>query len=212
MDEFLQMLPKLARKETVPEIPKKLRLYAHFFGQRKVTEYLSDYYIGQGRERTLLYLPCIYMREEFHYLRRAAGIPKKQISLVLIDSNDARTDYFLHEFLEQLNFLTIVTERKEYFESLTERAFQELGLLIDLAYPWEKRAVRGNLFWDFSDVFKNINANVTVGQYELSAPLAESLLVPENFPFRESRCTELREWCKKSGWHITWHVTIPENH
>lgn len=245
MDEFLQMLPKLARKETVPELPKKLRLYAHFFGQRKVTEYLSDYYMEQSEKRTPFYLPCVYMREEFRYLCRYAGIRKNQVSVILIDTNDARTDYFLYEFLEQLNFLTIVTQRRGYFESFTERAFQELGLLIDLAEPWPGRPLRGNLVWDFSDSLQSAECypegsicfapckrkrkmkelleqcptvtavgapSVVIGPYELPAPMAESLLAPEKFPFRKSRCEELRQWCIRSGWHIKMSVQKLENH
>lgn len=235
MDDFQKKLPTLAREETRPEIPAKVRFRARFFGKQQLFEYLSDYYMEQSMRRTPFYLPCIYMKEEFHYLCRYAGIPKKQISAVLIDANDARSDYFLYEFLESLNYLTIVTERREYFEGLAERAFQELGLLIDLVCPWEEKSLRGNVVWDFSkqqqkaDCYpegsicfvpcksrrrlKELRENcptittagaptIVIGPYELSSSMAESLLVPEKFPFRKSRCEELRQWCIRSGWHI----------
>lgn len=243
MDDFQKKLPMLAREETRPEIPAKVRFYARFLGKQQHLEYLSNYYMEQSTRRTPFYLPCIYMKEEFNYLCRYAGIPKKQISVVLIDANDARSDYFLYEFLESLNYLTIVTERGEYFEGLAERAFQELGLLIDLVGPWEEKRLRGNIVWDFSkqqqktDCYpegsicfapcksrrklKELQENcptvtitgapaIVVGGYELSASMAESLLVPDKFPFRKSRCEELRQWCIRSGWHLKISAQKPE--
>ena len=235
MDDFRKKLPMLAREETRLEIPVKVRFRARLFRKQQHWEYLSDYYMEQASKRTPLYLPCIYMKEEWNYLCRYAGIRKSQVSAVLIDANDARTDYFLYEFLESLNYLTIVTERREYFENFTERAFQELGLLIDLVCPWEAKKLLGNLVWDFSgklqsaDCYpqgsicfapcknrrklKAVRENcptvaavgapaVVIGPYELSASLAESLLVPDKFPFRKSRCEELRQWCMGNGWHM----------
>lgn len=235
MDDLLKKLPKLAREETKPEIPAKLRLYARVFGKRHLAEYLSNYYAEQSEKRIPFYLPCIYMREEFNYLCRYAGIRKNQVSAVLIDANDARTDSFLYEFLEQLNYLTIVTQRREYFEGFAERAFQELGLLIEIVCPWEEKKLCGNLVWDFSEKMQYVEyypeesicflpcktkremekfqvqcptasavgaPAVVIGMYELSASMAETLLVPAGFPFRKSRCEELRKWCGRNGWHI----------
>ena len=105
----------------------------------------------EPEDRVPFYLPYIYMKECFNYLRRYGKIPKRQINMVLIDDGDYKTDYFLGEFLEECNYLTIITNRVEYFESLQERAFQELGLLIDLLLPWEEKNLQGNLVWDFTE-------------------------------------------------------------
>ena len=142
---------KLARPETLPEIPRKIRWKARFFGKQILLQYLKDYYERESMERVPFYLPYIYIKENFDYLRRFAKIPRHQISVVLIDGNDGRMDYFLYEFLEALNFLTIVTDRKPYFESLQERAFQELGLIIELVHPWEDKNIQGNMVWDFTE-------------------------------------------------------------
>lgn len=239
MDDFMKMLPALAREETRPAIPAGVRWKAYLFGRQKLSGYLWNYYREEAQNRRPFYLPCIYMREEFNYLRRYARIARKQVSAVLVDGNDARSDYFLQEFLGQLNYLTIVSERKAYFEGLAERAFQELGLLIDLVFPWEEKALDGNLVWDLSNDIQKEKCypagsicfvpsksekqcqelkkrcpkiiaagapKVLIGTWELPAALAETLLVPKDFPFRQSRCAELRRWCADSGWHISMSV------
>lgn len=139
-----------ARPETKPEAPWKIRLWARIFGKQIETEYLWNYYKRESESRIPFYLPYLFIREIFYYLKRYGEIPKSKISMVLIDGEDARTDYFLYEFLEELNDLTIITDRKEYFESLQERAFQELGLLIELFYPWQEKHLNGNFVWDFT--------------------------------------------------------------
>lgn len=147
-------LLKIARPETRPKLPGKIRWKAKFFGNQKVLDYIWNYYERESEYRVPFYLPYIYMKECLAYLRRYTKIPKKQMNIVLIDDGDYRTDYFLNEFLEEFNYLTIVTDRKEYFEGLQERAFQELGLLIDLMIPWEEKNLRGNIVWDFTEAIQ----------------------------------------------------------
>ena len=147
-------LLKLARPETRPKLPRKIRFMARIFGSQIVLEYIWDYYERESGNRIPFYLPYIYMRECMAYLRRYAKIPKKQICMVLIDDGDYKIDNFLSEFLEEFNYLTIITNRKEYFENLQERAFQELGLLIDLVLPWEEKNLQGNIVWDFTDTIQ----------------------------------------------------------
>ncbi len=235
MEQYKKTILENAREETFPELPRKLRFRAKFFGKKILESYLWDYYERESEKRIPFYLPYIYMKEQFAYLRRYGNIARHQISMVLIDGNDERTDYFLCEFLEELNYLTIVTERKEYFEGLQERAFQELGLLIDLVRTWEVKNLRGNLVWDFTkemqppdcypkgsicfaphkkdwklqELLRNCPEvtvvslkNVEIKNWCIPLNLAETLLVPERFPFRKSRCEELREWCKEQKWNI----------
>lgn len=153
MENLYEKLLPYARKETLPKIPLKVRRKAKIFGKSMISDYIGNYYKRESEGRIPFYLPYIYMQENFAYLRRYAGIPQSRILPVLIDGGDERTDYFLETFLGKLNFLTIVTERKKYFESLQERAFQELGLIIELVQPWESENISGNMVWDFT---KNI--------------------------------------------------------
>ena len=151
MEELKRKLPDLIRSETKPEISRKLRWKARFRGEIVLWESLWKYYEEESRKRNPYYLPYIFMKENFEYLRHYGKIPKRQISMVLIDDDDSRTDYFLYTFLEELNYLTIITGRREYFVGLQERAFQELGLLIELVLPWEEKCLQGNLVWDFTE-------------------------------------------------------------
>ena len=243
MRQFQKEILKSARSETLPEVSGKLRWKARFLGKQMITEYLWHYYERESADRIPFYLPCIYQKECFDFLRRYGRIPKKQINMVLIDDEDFRTDYFLVNYLEELNYVTIVTDRKAYFEGLQERAFQERGLLIDLVYPWEEKNLQGNLVWDFSyklqredcypdgsvcflpckkewkikELGKNAPkitvitlAAVMIQGEAIQPSFAESLLVPVNFPFRESRCQELRNWCIRQRWQLKMKVQKPE--
>ncbi len=243
MRQFQKELIKSARPETKPEIPKKLSWKAKFFGRQMIDEYLWKYYERESEKRIPFYLPYVYMKDCFDHMRRYAKIPRKQIRMVLIDGNDARIDYFLEAFLGELNDLTIVTDRKAYFENLQERAFEELGLLIDLSYSWEAKNLRGNLVWDFSDRMQCKEcypkgsicfmphkkewklrelqkscpeitifslAGIECLQKELSATMAECLLVPADFPFRKTRCEELKIWCREKQWVQKMRVQNPE--
>lgn len=244
MDSLMSKIPELAREETLPQIPVKVRWKARFFGKQIIKTYYKEYYERESGKRIPFYLPCLFMREHFDYLRRYAKIPRQQISMVLIDGMDERTDYFLCEFLEGFNYLTIITERKAYFEGLKERAFQELGLLIDIVSPWGEKSLQGNMVWDFTDKLqpadcyppgsicfmphkkewklreqltacKNITIvsvkNVEIKGLCILPSLAETMLVPKKFPFRQSRCETLREWCKKEKWHVKLKARTLEN-
>lgn len=232
-----------SRAETIPEIPQKIKWKAKFFGKRCMEQYLEEYYRKEAERRNPYYLPYLYMKEHLDCLRRYAKIPGKDISMVLIDGNDGRTDYFLSRLIEEFNDLIIVTERKEYFEGLQERAFQELGLLVQLVRPWEEKTLRGNLLWDFTkelqkpdcypkdcvcflphkkewkirELLRSCSMKAGVGLKEvevrgtvLSPGLAETLLIPSGFPFRESRCEELRKWCQNGKWTVKMKVLKPE--
>ncbi len=154
MDLEKRELLELARPETRPKLHGRLRWKAKLFGKQKVLEYLWNYYERESENRIPFYIPYIYMKECFEYLRRYAKIPKNKICMIIIDDGDYRTEYFLSEFLENLNYLTIITDRPEYFERLQETAFQELGLLIDLVLPWEEKNLQGNLVWDFTETIQ----------------------------------------------------------
>lgn len=244
MRHFQKEILKSVRSETLPELPKKLRWKARFFGKQTITEYLWNYYERESADRIPFYLPYIYQKECFDYLRRCGKIPRKQIDLVLIDDDDSRIDYFLMNYLGELNYVTIVTDRMRYFEGLQERAFQELGLLIDLVHTWEEKKLQGNMVWDFSYKLQKADcypegsicflphkkewkvkevrehcpqmtvvtlAAIGVNGQMLIPSFAESLLVPSNFPFRESRCKELRNWCIEQKWQLKMKVQKPEN-
>lgn len=151
MEHYQKELLAQIRPETRPVLPGKVRFRARIFGKQKALEYIGNYYERESAGRIPFYLPYIYRRELFDHMRRLAKIPKSRVGLVLIDGEDARTDFLLYEFLDNVNYLTIITERMAYFTDLQERAFQELGLLVDLVKPWEEKQLEGNLVWDLTE-------------------------------------------------------------
>lgn len=244
MDFIENQIAEIARPETLPDIPKKIRWKARLLGKQVIKTYYRRYYERESESRIPFYLPYLFMREHFDYLRRYGEIPRKQIRMVLIDDMDERTDYFLYEFLEELNYLTIITERKEYFERLQEKVFQELGLLVDLVSPWEEKNLHGNMVWDFTEKLQPADCypvgsicfmphkkewklkeqltcckcvtivsikNVEIQRQSIFPALAETMLVPKRFPFRQSRCEELRKWCKMSNWKVKLKARTLEN-
>ena len=154
MDVEKRELLEIARPETRPKIGVGVRWKAKLLGKQKIIEYIWDYYERESENRLPFYIPCIYMKECFEYLRRYAKIPQNKICMIMIDDGDYRTEYFLNEFLEILNYLTIITDRPEYFERMQETAFQETGLLIDLVRPWEEKNLQGNMVWDFTETIQ----------------------------------------------------------
>ena len=154
MEYEVKELLKNVRPETRPLIPKKVWWKAKIFGQQVIKEYLWNYYKRESEYRVPFYLPSIFLKECMQYLCRVGKIPKDRLQAVLIDGEDFRIDYFLSRYLEQFQYVTIITDRQEYFKSLEERAFQELGLLVDFVHSWEEKQLTGNLVWDFSETIQ----------------------------------------------------------
>lgn len=142
---------KYARPETKPIIPRKIRWKAKAFGNVHCMNYLWDYYKRESEDRVPFYLPSVFLKECMEYLCRYGKIPRREMDVILIDGGDFRIDEFLKEYLEDFHYVTIVTDRKEYFTGLQERAFSESGILIDLVHSWEEKRLQGNLVWDFSE-------------------------------------------------------------
>lgn len=199
MDSFVSNITELARPETLPKIPAKIRWKAGFFGKKIIKTYCKEYYERESGKRIPFYLPYLFMEEHFDYLRRYGKIPRHQIHMVLIDDMDERTDYFLREFLQGLNYLTIVTDRKEYYEGLQERAFQELGLLIDLVRPWEEKNLSGNMVWDFTDRLQRgdcyPSGSICFMPHKKEWKLREQLVECDNITLVSVKNVEIRECC-----------------
>jgi len=94
------------------------------------------------------------------WFRREKGISKKDLELVLIDNEEQaawQVEEAIETLLPDLNLLYIVTDREEVFEELSERAFQERGLLVMFLCREEKEAFPGNMILDFCDWEKHLD-------------------------------------------------------
>lgn len=80
----------------------------------------------------------------------------KNTKLVIIDSEDGKMDYLLELFVENLNYLTIITKREEYFKEIKEIIYLNTGLVIEIIDNPTKESINGNIIIDANkDICKN---------------------------------------------------------
>lgn len=88
-------------------------------------------------------IPCAPLRSFFEYrerapevlryLRRARGIARRDLELIVIDNEEEpawQVSHVIERLLPEVKLLTIVSERQEYFSELAQDAFEEYGLLV----------------------------------------------------------------------------------
>jgi hypothetical protein len=86
------------------------------------------------------------------------NISYKHLKLVIIDSEDYKMEYLLELFVKDLNFLTIVTNRVEYFEEIQQMIYDTTGLVIDVVSNPVKDPIDGDIIIDASQkINKNYN-------------------------------------------------------
>lgn len=85
----------------------------------------------------------------FMQLLRERKIPKKEMKLVCMDRPDLDILGLLEKWKTDLNFLTIVTDRPEYYGEFADRMFEETGLLVSFFTRPLSRQLYGNLVLDF---------------------------------------------------------------
>lgn len=72
----------------------------------------------------------------------------KYLKLIIIDSGDELVEYLLAILIPYMNYLTIVTDRSEYFTPLIDWVYEEEGLTIELIKPPLKEEIQGQLIID----------------------------------------------------------------
>ena len=91
--------------------------------------------------------------EVLTYLRREAGIPLRNLELVVVDNPSEpawQVERILELLVPKLNLLYVLTDRPEYFRELSEEVFEEQGLLMTVTNSQEIRRA-GNLIMDLCD-------------------------------------------------------------
>lgn len=106
----------------------------------KLKEYIPEEYIIDGK-----FLMFLYLKEVLEIARKRHYISRKRMKVLVIDSEDQKIEYLLDEIGEDLNYLTIVTKRREYFMDYVEKVYQETGLLISLISKPLSSPVDGNV-------------------------------------------------------------------
>lgn len=105
------------------------------------------------KEQKSFFLYMSQTPEVLTYLRREAGIPLRNLELVVVDNPSEpawQVERILELLVPKLNLLYVLTDRPEYFRELSEEVFEEQGLLMTITDSQEIRTA-GNLIMDLCD-------------------------------------------------------------
>ncbi len=105
------------------------------------------------KEQKSFFLYMSQIPEVLTYLRREAGIPLRNLELVVVDNPSEpawQVERILELLVPKLNLLYVLTDRPEYFRELSEEVFEEQGLLMTITDSQEIRTA-GNLILDLCD-------------------------------------------------------------
>ena len=105
------------------------------------------------KEQKSFFLYMSQTPEVLTYLRREAGIPLRNLELVVVDNPSEpawQVERILELLVPKLNLLYVLTDRPEYFRELSEEVFEEQGLLMTVTDSQEIRRA-GNLIMYLCD-------------------------------------------------------------
>lgn len=113
-------------------------------------------YIQQDKVSYQSLLKYIMLDQIISKVLNDYNITLKDTKLVIIDSEDSKMDYLLELLVENLNYLTIITKRQEYFREIKEIIYDNTGLVIELIENPTKESINGNIIIDANkDICKN---------------------------------------------------------
>lgn len=95
-----------------------------------------------GKEKKWIF-SYLFFQQGMELFMKKHGISKKDVKVVIIDSDDKKIAMILETVLQYANYLTIVTERKEYFEKAVDIIYEETGLMVDVVSSEEKGKIAG---------------------------------------------------------------------
>ena len=127
-----------------------LRLKESFdLGMAFFTKHIYEY-SAQEEEECKSLLKYIMLDDVIEMLLEDNGIEAKDMRLVILDSNDRRIEYVLEMLVPRLNYLTVVTERAEYFEEFVEAVFEDFGLVVETVSGVMREPLDGNVVIDMN--------------------------------------------------------------
>lgn len=77
-------------------------------------------------------IPFFFMNQIIEKCIRYTKKPQKDLHFVIIDGADTLSQYCIDLIYKNINYLTIVTNRREYFEDKINEIFKETGLIVEL--------------------------------------------------------------------------------
>lgn len=138
----------LSKKEFVQEYIQKVIVKLNLF-QPHYCEELREY-LKEDRRDNAWIMKYIVFSELYKQVVEEYQMDQKEINLVLIDSGDRKIQLLLENLVEDLNHLTIITEREVHFEKFVDAVYNETGLMVELIPPPIIEPLKGNLIVDAS--------------------------------------------------------------
>lgn len=103
-------------------------------------------YERSERERTLI--KYVYLEQLVRVGMNKLHIKEKDMKLVIIDSGDKRIEHVLEQLTDNLNYLTIITNREEYFTSFRDMIYDTTGLVVEFEQLPLTTHIEGNIIID----------------------------------------------------------------
>lgn len=139
-DDYIKgMIEKLVERYEIHYLYMEPNLLKHF---RTIDELMVPSY-----HNLLLY---ILLPKIFPLVLEKKNINKKDMRLVIIDSGDRKIEYILELLIWELNYLTIITDRPEYFNGFVDIIYDNTGLVIELLTNDNREEIHGEVIIDMS--------------------------------------------------------------
>ena len=155
----------------------------------------------ESEERVPFYLPCIYMKE-INYLTIVTDRMKYFEGLQERTFQELGLLIDLVHFWEEKNLQGNLVW--DFSENLQKEDCYPKGSLCFVPHKeeWKVKKLRSAC----PEITVVTIAAVETPGGTISPSMAESLLVPAGFPFRETRCQDLKIWCGKKKWMVKMNV------
>lgn len=141
--EELDQYEKEFVQEYIQKVLAKLNIiHPHYEEELKA-------YLPKEEDRTWI-MKYIVFPELYQQIIQENQMEHTDINLVLIDSGDRKIQFLLENLIEDLNHLTIITNRESHFEKFVDAVFEETGLMVEIISTPITELIKGNLVVDAS--------------------------------------------------------------
>lgn len=117
-----------------------------------------------GREKKWIF-SYLFFQQGMELFMKKYGISKREAKVVIIDSGDKKIEMILEPILQYANYLTIMTERKDYFEKAVNIIYEEIGLMIDVVSSKDKGKITGNFIVNLNRESYQLYADISDNSY-----------------------------------------------
>lgn len=151
-DYFQEFIRKIIEKNQIKKcyVTGKLR--------KEEKETFKNYLFAD--ESILLYMmfPDIILR-----MSKDMNIEYKNLRITMIDGQDGRIEYLLETMVNEINYLTIITRRSEYFQGYIDMIYDTKGLVIQLEENITEEGLEDNIVVDLSrDSYQSLRGALAI--------------------------------------------------